>query len=338
MKLIEHFITKILKKFSYILFNKDKSILEQRDILDTIRKSGFEIYDLSKSILAQKAILEAIKKDGFEFLNLSRYILDQNNFINIIEKNGYEIFKKKEAHHYVPNYYGHSAHKRIDIRTIEGFGSLATQVIQNRRTLLYYDRLYIIYQSLKNIRNNFGTEIQLNLAEVGVYKGGTSWFISHVAKHLGFSSKILHCFDTFKGHMPEDITQDDDSERHPPFFFGNIEFSDVQNYLSELNGIVIHIGRFQDTSREINNLQFHFVHLDVDLYEPTLYGLKFFNEHLIGNGIIIVDDYGVKSCPGVEKAIDEFLSIHKDYFVLQPLTEQLIFDKIMKYSLMIKEA
>jgi len=49
------------------------------------------------------------------------------------------------------------------------------------------------------------------------------------------------------------------------------------------------------------------VHIDVDLYEPTLDSLNFFYPKLVKDGVIVCDDYGITQFPGAKKAVDEFL-------------------------------
>src|SRR3990172_9379563 len=79
---------------------------------------------------------------------------------------GIDAFPKMAGYHYVPDYYGRSASKRIDIRALPDFNELANQAIRQGRTLLYYDRLYIIYQLLSNLRSSFPTGERMNIVEV----------------------------------------------------------------------------------------------------------------------------------------------------------------------------
>lgn len=53
---------------------------------------------------------------------------------------------------------------------------------------------------------------------------------------------------------------------------------------------------------------FSFVHIDVDLYQPTLESIRFFYPRLNNGGVLVCDDYGFTSCEGATKAIDEFLA------------------------------
>jgi hypothetical protein len=56
----------------------------------------------------------------------------------------------------------------------------------------------------------------------------------------------------------------------------------------------------------VADITFSFVHLDVDLYQPTHDSLAFFYPRMVTGGIIVCDDYGFDSCPGAKKALDDF--------------------------------
>lgn len=57
----------------------------------------------------------------------------------------------------------------------------------------------------------------------------------------------------------------------------------------------------------IETLEFSFVHIDVDLYQPTYDSIAFFYPRMNSGGILVCDDYGFTSCPCATKAVDEFL-------------------------------
>ena len=66
---------------------------------------------------------------------------------------------------------------------------------------------------------------------------------------------------------------------------------------------------------EIADRRFAFVHIDVDLYEPTRDALEFFYPRLNEGAVLVVDDYGFTSCPGATRAAEE---------VTGPLAEKMI--------------
>ena len=91
---------------------------------------------------------------------------------------------------------------------------------------------------------------------------------------------------------------------------------------------MLYKGRFQDTCSQFGAGKIHFVHLDVDIYEPTRFALDFFDSRLVVGGIVIVDDYGFVTCPGAKRAVDEFLSSRQNYFSLHFLTGQKLWVKL----------
>jgi len=241
---------------------------------------------------------------------------------------GVDVYPRKPGYHYVPDIYGHAAFKQIPVNDLPVFGDLASRVIQDRRSSLYYDRLHTIFQSLAHIKAQFKPSEKLNLVEVGVYKGGTSYFIASAAKHFGLQA-THHCFDTFKGHDARDIDPTVDIW-HRPATFNDTHYESVKDYLSRFNNTFVFKGRFQDTCGELHDKKIHFVHFDVDIYDPTIFGLQFFHKRLVLGGVIVVDDYGFTTCPGVQKAVDEFIAVTPGYFSMSLLTGQYLLVKLGK--------
>jgi len=255
-----------------------------------------------------------------------------NNFKNVTLKFlryvfgmiGLEIFVRKAGSHYAPDYFGRSAHKQQDIRTLPVFGELAGVVLRDGRSALYYDRLFSIYQIIENLKNSYYGEY-LQIAEVGVYKGGTSYFIASLADRLGLRYRHS-CFDTFEGHAAKDINEDVEVA-HMAGAFSDTSFESVNGYLEKFKNVDIYKGRFQDTAHYLKDAQIHFVHLDMDIYEPTIFALNFFDKKLVSGGVVLMDDYGFDTCPGIPKAVKEFAETHPGYFGMSLLTGQYLFVK-----------
>lgn len=237
-----------------------------------------------------------------------------------------DAFYRKPGYHYVQDYFGRSAHKQEDIRGLPMFGELAGKVIRDRRVSLYYDRLFTIYQILSNWHIRTGGSEILNTAEVGVYKGGTSYFIALLTEQLGLPVRH-YCFDTFEGHAAEDINVTVDTS-HTPKTFDDTSFEAVREYLKQFGNVSVHKGRFQNSTDILSDKKMHFVHLDMDIYEPTLFSLQFLRDRMVRGGVILLDDYGFETCPGIERAINEFLPVNKDYFGTALLSGQFILVKL----------
>ena len=226
----------------------------------------------------------------------------------------------------VPDYYSKSAKKQLDIRTFVPFGALAEKVLADKRTYLYYDRLYSIFQSLLNLKQIYKPGI--SIAEVGVFKGGGSFFMASVLEKLGMADVELHSFDTFEGHDIKDISVENDNTRiHVPAKFSETSLESVREYLRTFKMVKLYKGRFQDNAEQVRKGTFGFVHIDVDLYEPTLYSLEFFDERLVIGGIIIIDDFDCTTCLGVRTAVEEFLDSRSNYAMYALLSAQCILVK-----------
>jgi O-methyltransferase len=139
------------------------------------------------------------------------------------------------------------------------------------------------------------------IAEVGVYQGGSAKLIATLK-----GDKELYLFDTFAG-MPA-VRQDLDMHRAGDFADTSLEA--VRKYLSGFSGIHFYQGFFPDSAAELakTNTTFCLVHLDVDIYESTKAGLKFFYPRIPAGGIIVSHDYRSRRCGGVKQAFDEFFA------------------------------
>ena len=89
----------------------------------------------------------------------------------------------------------------------------------------------------------------------------------------------------------------------------------------------IYKGWIPERFPEVQNTTFSLVHIDVDLYEPTLESLKFFYERMTPCGVILCDDYGSLSCPGAKRAFDEFFSDKPEALIELPTAQALIVKK-----------
>lgn len=74
-------------------------------------------------------------------------------------------------------------------------------------------------------------------------------------------------------------------------------------------------GYFPDTTAGLENEQYAFVNIDVDLYKPILAGLEYFWPRLAENGYLLVHDYFSASYAGAKIAIEEFAEKHHVGFI-----------------------
>jgi O-methyltransferase len=138
-------------------------------------------------------------------------------------------------------------------------------------------------------------------AEAGVYRGGSAELIA-AAKP---AATPFHLFDTFGG-MPA-VAPGDGAFR--PGDFADTSVASVRNRLAGSPGVEFHPGFCPETAATppLRATRFQLVHLDLDLYQSTLAGLKFFYPRLQPDGAPVSHDYGDASEPGVKQAFNDFL-------------------------------
>jgi O-methyltransferase len=229
---------------------------------------------------------------------------------------GFDLNQQQADHHYVNKYYGHNAQKLQSGLNDEAFMELAREVREDRRTFLYFNRLYTLYQAVNDVVRRFGGQ-QLFFLEAGVFRGGSAAFLGRLAANLTDDGVRIVAVDTFEGHSEEDIP-DAPEGAHTPRTFRDVDVEDVRNYLAPVPAVEVLQGRIQDVApRLAGDLQL--IHADMDLYAPTRFVLDYAVQRLVPGGIVVVDDYGFVTCPGVQRAVDEFREEHGQQFVVHLL-------------------
>lgn len=140
---------------------------------------------------------------------------------------------------------------------------------------------------------------QGQLAECGVYKGGTAYILAALACQAG---RRLLLFDTFSG-MPDTNPRKD---LHRKGDFSDTSLESVQAYLNTYTNIDFFPGFIPDTFQAVGERVFCFVHIDLDIYSAILSATSFFYPRMAAGGALVYDDYGYASCPGARAAVDEF--------------------------------
>lgn len=180
-----------------------------------------------------------------------------------------------------------------------------------------HERKFNFFNIAKSICNIPG-----DLAECGVFSGASSHLmLAATAK----TKKYLHGFDSFHGlsePKSDDLVLIDHVfkwKKHDMIF----DIKQTHANLKQHQGrYTLYKGWIPDRFSEVSNKIFSLVHIDVDLYEPTMASLEFFYPRLSVGGIIVCDDYGFKSCPGARKAMDSFISDKPESKVIHLTTGQ----------------
>jgi len=159
-------------------------------------------------------------------------------------------------------------------------------------SILSHQKINFLFEQLLLIREN---NISGYTAEIGVYRGGTSFLI-----HSVLPEKLHICYDTFEGI--QGANDKEDAHKNGEFSCG---LKTVQENIGFSENIIYKKGMFPDTFAE-QHTTFCFVHSDTDTYMGTKTTLECFKDIMEPGGMIVFDDFEWKNCPGVAKALEEF--------------------------------
>jgi O-methyltransferase len=155
------------------------------------------------------------------------------------------------------------------------------------------------------------------VAECGCFTGLSSYLLCRYLKleDARFDGTGYEIYDSFAGlsaPQPEDEIPEDHPEaaalraNSVPGHF-SVTLDRVKTALGEFPGIGFFPGWIPHAFPRDSATRYRFVHLDVDLHQPTHDALQYFYPRLAPGGLIVCDDYG---WPGAKKAIDEHCAAH----------------------------
>jgi O-methyltransferase len=165
-------------------------------------------------------------------------------------------------------------------------------------------------QLLRLLQDCLSRNVEGDLIECGVFRGGSLAEIGRMAQRLAPSKRVFGA-DTFEGHpfdSPEDVPPDNQLVHRKGLFAGN-NFDRVGAMLkeNELTNTSLLKGMVGDTLPTLGERKFCFVHLDMDLYVSTKQALEYLEPRLVSGGVMVLDDYGGYETPGVEQAVSEVI-------------------------------
>jgi len=166
----------------------------------------------------------------------------------------------------------------------------------------------------------FTAHVPGDLAECGCYVGASAWFMAKEAP-----DRELFLFDSFEGLSTPD-SEDSTLQGAQEWRVGDLKTNEdvLKKNLDEFSHIHVLKGWIPERFSEVAKRHFRLVHIDVDLYQPTLDSLKFFYPRLSPSGVIVMDDYGFLTCPGATKAANEFMADKPEYILHLPTGQGII--------------
>lgn len=167
---------------------------------------------------------------------------------------------------------------------------------------VFSDKKFMIYQLAGSVAALDG-----DTAECGVFQGYGSWLILHAG---GKPDRPHLMFDSFEGlSEPAEIDNHEDKNRkqwkkHDMAY--PLEL--VKEKFRDFSQVEYYKGWIPERFDEVSDRQFSFVHIDVDLYQPTLDSLRFFYPRMNKGGVILCDDYAATGTPGAYRAMNDFFA------------------------------
>jgi O-methyltransferase len=197
----------------------------------------------------------------------------------------------------------------------EGFVEIYNRV--RNHTLVDLYRCYELWSLAQQT-----ADIEGDILEVGVWKGGTGAVISRAVMPL---QKKVYLADTFRGVVK--------AGEHDPSYVGG-EHADTSADLVaallnslDLRNAEILVGVFpEDTGNRIAG-KISMLHCDVDVYESAKGVVEWALPRLSVGAVIVFDDYGFSTCEGIARYCDELRSDRRFRFI-HNLNGHAIFIKI----------
>lgn len=178
------------------------------------------------------------------------------------------------------------------------------------------DRKFVLRELVRFTRNVPGM-----LAECGTYQGASAYFMACEAPTVP-----LYLFDSFEGLSAPSLIDRPLAVDHLLWQVGDMRATEdtVRRTLAEFDNVRFFKGWIPERFPEVATERFRLLHLDVDLYQPTLDSLEFFYPRLSQGGTIIMDDYGSTLCPGAYQAATEFMSDKAEYVIHLPTGQGIV--------------
>ena len=169
-------------------------------------------------------------------------------------------------------------------------------------------------------------EVPGDIAELGVFRGLglLTWANFLECYCIGDRTKTVYGFDNWKGFTeiaPQDGKNEDQTHKEvggfsPEAYFKElqsaIEIFDMDRFVPWKDRIKNIVGNIEESVpqfvKDNPGVRFSLIHFDCDLYTPTKNALESLWPKVSRGGVIIFDEYSIKSWPGETQAVDEFIA------------------------------
>lgn len=165
------------------------------------------------------------------------------------------------------------------------------------------------------VENVIFDNIEGDLIETGVWRGGATIFMRMLLKEYGISDKIVYVADSFEGlPKPDPIKYPkDEGDIHHTYDFARVSLENVQNNFKSFNLLDEQVrflkGWFKDTTKNPPFDKLSILRLDGDMYSSTWEVLENLYDKLSIGGYVIIDDYS--NLIHCREAVEDFRSQRK---------------------------
>ena len=241
---------------------------------------------------------------------------DENGYT--IRLFGVKIFTKKQVFQKIEN-----NNERV------GYPSKFLKIVDEVRpiTMVGIERLYSLWCSVNYVVKN---NIDGDIVECGVWRGGCCELIAKTLESLGNTSRRIYMYDTFEGMTkPEEVDVSYDGKIKAKEMLelfekkGNYEYGEkgwcessiqhVHNVMAgtgyPMENVCLVKGKVEDTIPDVMPNNISILRLDTDWYESTKHEMLHLYKNLSQGGVLISDDYYYWT--GCKKAIDDYFSDQK---------------------------
>lgn len=172
-------------------------------------------------------------------------------------------------------------------------------------------RFFQLLEMLKLTRGLNGA-----LLEAGCFRGLASNLICQTLREEDpeFKGKRYFMVDSFEGLSPPGEEDGAFSmQRYSEGAFRGTSLKRCRQTMAEFPQARIIKGWIPEVFEQLPDQRYRFVHVDVDIFHPTLHCLGYFYPRLVKGGMIVIDDYGpwpLGNWPGCSKAVQQFCREH----------------------------
>ena len=193
---------------------------------------------------------------------------------------------------------------RFDVWKNENLFYLKSSLSRIFKIICHYE----IFKITENVKGD--------ILECGVFKGNSLIRFISFRDLLKLKNKKIYGFDVFGNFPRQQIAEDNIFAKNhdkqigkgytASFLKKSLEKKGLKSFKLIKGDILKSLPKFLKNKKK---LKISFLHLDMDVYEPTKFVLNKLFKMVSKNGVILIDDYG--QVAGATKATNEFLKNNK---------------------------